>query len=102
MTEQQHTEETGGTWARDPQEDAAGAIARGIISRADHQGWKGKKGDANALEAVMGALTAAIAIYGNEHALTQRLSMLGYLTSIRGLAYVRERAAQAAPAPKPE
>lgn len=92
MAEEQQQDGAQG-WATDPQIETTKRIAQGIVSRADAQGWKGKKGDGNALEAVMGALTTAIVIYGNEANLTQRLSMLAYLTSIRGLAYVRERAA---------
>lgn len=71
-----------------------GEIARGIMARAKQQGWKGKKADAFALESIIGALNAAIAIHGNEHDLTKRLSMVAFLVSVRGLDYVKERAAE--------
>lgn len=73
--------------------DTVTEIAKGIISRAEAQGWKGKKGNELAMEAAIGGLNAAIAIYGNEHDVTKALSMFAFLTSTRGLAHVRERAA---------
>lgn len=92
--QQQQTDQGGQGWTAEPHTETVRKIAQAVISRANHQGWKGKKGDANAIEATVGALMAAIAIHGEDHNLTHRITMLAYLTSIRGLAYVRERATE--------
>ncbi len=75
-------------------------IAWSIAERAKRQGWKGKKADGLALESAIGALSAAIAFYGEEAPETNSVSLFAFMVSTRGLAYVQERAAQHTPAPR--
>lgn len=71
---------------------AAARIAHSIAERARAQGWKGKRGDALAMEMAVGALAATIAYLGDDHPTTNALSMFAFIVSTRGLDYVRERA----------
>lgn len=75
-------------------------LAEKIMGRAQVQGWRGKKADDNAVEAVCGALAACIAMHGEEDARTRAVSMFAAFVGIRGIAYVAERAKAAPKLPK--
>lgn len=76
-------------------------IAWSIQQRAAAQGWKGRKGDALAVECAVGALSAAIALGGDENPTTNALSMFAFMVSTRGMAHVHERAARHMPGETP-
>lgn len=73
--------------------NVGGRIARSIVDRATHQGWKGKKGDDLAVEAAVGAVMGCIAACGENSPEANAASMLAFIISTRGLDYAKERAA---------
>lgn len=83
------------TLAKNEAANAVATTAQQILGRATVQNWRGKRADANALEAACGALAATLAIHGNDHPTTSAMSMFATFVGIRGLDYVKERAATA-------
>lgn len=67
-------------------------IAQQILSRAQHQNWRGKAGNNRAIECACGAVATSIALLGHNHPTTNAISFFAVMVSTRGLAYVKERA----------
>lgn len=70
------------------------ATAYGIRQRALAQGWKGARANSFAIEAAAGALAATLATHGDDHPVTNAMSLFAYLVALRGLTHVNDRAAQ--------